>query len=171
MYAYEIIRLVIMASILVYFIGSFTYFLSETISTDEQIAKGETFQQAFDLHSLELWERLTLSCYFSLTMLSTVGFGDFYPINTREMIYCIFTMLMGVAFFSYIMQSGIDIMTSYKEKKGAINLTDELLHWMLTLQRFNKMPLSFSMQVQIMQNMEYIWYYDRLIYFRNCGSY
>ena len=66
-------------------------------------------------------------------MLSTVGYGDYYPINTREMIYCLIMMLCGVGFFSYIMGAGIEIMANYKEQKGSINLTDDLDFWLLTL--------------------------------------
>ena len=66
-------------------------------------------------------------------MLSTVGYGDFYPINEAEMIYCSIVMLIGVGFFSYIMGSGIEIMTSYKEKMGQPDLTSELDFWLLTL--------------------------------------
>lgn len=40
MYGYEILRLIIMATILVYFIGSFTYFYSENVSTKEDIEAG-----------------------------------------------------------------------------------------------------------------------------------
>lgn len=54
-------------------------------------------------------------------MLSTVGYGDYYPINQREMIYCLIMMLGGVGFFSYIMGAGIEIMANYKEQKGSIN--------------------------------------------------
>lgn len=41
--------------------------------------------------------------YFSLTILSTVGYGDFFPISPNEMIFTAFIMLMGVAVFSWIM--------------------------------------------------------------------
>ena len=73
----------------------------------------------FELDKLKNWEKLILSSYFSLTMLSTVGYGDFYPINTDEMIYCSIMMLIGVGFFSYIMGSGIEILSSYREKMGS----------------------------------------------------
>ena len=39
-------------------------------------------------------------------------------INTQEMIFMTVLMLCGVAFFSYIMGSGIEILTSYREKMG-----------------------------------------------------
>ena len=41
--------------------------------------------------------------YFSLTILSTVGYGDYCPISASEMFVSVFIMLMGVAVFSWIM--------------------------------------------------------------------
>ena len=41
--------------------------------------------------------------YFTFTSLSTVGFGDYYPITDIERIYSSFILLFGVATFSYTM--------------------------------------------------------------------
>jgi hypothetical protein len=41
--------------------------------------------------------------YFALTMLATVGFGDYFPQSNIEKIITVFSMLSGVAFFSYVM--------------------------------------------------------------------
>lgn len=49
--------------------------------------------------------QMVIVSYFALTTLSTVGYGDYYPISTNEMIIAIFFMLGGIAFFSYIMNS------------------------------------------------------------------
>ena len=44
-----------------------------------------------------------MSLYFALTMLSTVGYGDMYPISNLEKIVGVFCMMFGVALFSIIM--------------------------------------------------------------------
>ena len=41
--------------------------------------------------------------YFTFTSLSTVGFGDYYPITNNERILGAFVLLGGVAIFSYTM--------------------------------------------------------------------
>jgi len=41
--------------------------------------------------------------YFALTMLATVGIGDYFPLSNIEKIITVFSMLSGVAFFSYVM--------------------------------------------------------------------
>ena len=49
------------------------------------------------------FEQKLLQCfYFALTTLSTVGFGDFYPVSDFERILGAFMILFGVALFSII---------------------------------------------------------------------
>lgn len=48
-------------------------------------------------------DQLIVSLYYSLTMLSTVGYGDLFPISNLEMIVGVICMWMGVASFSVIM--------------------------------------------------------------------
>lgn len=48
-------------------------------------------------------------CYYALTTLSTVGYGDYFPISINEMILGILFMLVGIVFFSQIMGSFIEI--------------------------------------------------------------
>jgi voltage-gated potassium channel Kch len=55
-----------------------------------------------------------VSCYFALTTLSTVGYGDYFPISNEERIFAVIIMLGGVAFFSYIMGSFIEILSTYE---------------------------------------------------------
>jgi len=62
-----------------------------------------------------------ISCYFALTTLSTVGYGDYYPISNPERIFTIIVMLGGVAFFSYIMGNFIEILTNYDKKMGLVD--------------------------------------------------
>ena len=64
-----------------------------------------------------------LCCYFILTTLglkyinkiclATVGYGDYSPKSDLEKIIGIFIMIMGIAFFSYIMSNFTDILVTY----------------------------------------------------------
>ena len=53
--------------------------------------------------------------YFSTTTLSTVGFGDFVPINDVERILTAIIMLLGVNCFSYIRSEIINMYFKMKE--------------------------------------------------------
>ena len=48
-------------------------------------------------------EQLTVSLYFALTMLSTVGYGDMFPLSNLERVVSVFCMWIGVAVFSLVM--------------------------------------------------------------------
>ena len=80
--------------------------------------------------------QLLVSCYFALTTLSTVGYGDYFPISSEERIFAVIIMLGGVAFFSYIMGSFIEIISNYEQKMGNIDYSSNLHEWIHQLTRF-----------------------------------
>ena len=57
-------------------------------------------------------------CYYALTTLSTVGYGDYFPISVNEMIVGILFMLVGIVSFSGIMGSFMEIIEKYDQKMG-----------------------------------------------------
>jgi hypothetical protein len=76
--------------------------------------------------------------YYALTTLSTVGYGDYFPVNTGERIFAVILMLGGVAFFSYIMGNFIEILTSYEKKMGVVDNSGDLHDWISIINRFTK---------------------------------
>lgn len=160
MYSYKIFRLIIIAIIITYFVGCFWYLISEQLNSTD-----DTFITRFALDdpSKTNYDKLIMSCYFALTTLSTVGYGDLYPVSRLEMIFGIFIMLCGVAFFSYIMSSFIEIISNYDKKMGAIDKGTELHNWMTLLTRFtNNKPLPKTLINQIDNHFAYYWTNDRL---------
>jgi potassium voltage-gated channel Eag-related subfamily H protein 8 len=77
--------------------------------------------------------QLIVSCYFAITTLSTVGYGDIYPISSTERVTMVVVMLSGVAFFSYIMSNFIEIIAEYNRKTGPVDKSDTLDTWMIEL--------------------------------------
>lgn len=53
-----------------------------------------------------------------MTTLTTVGYGDFVPKTELEKIICIIIMIVGIAFFSFIMGNFTDVLNSYEKKMG-----------------------------------------------------
>jgi len=66
---------------MVYFIGSIYYLISNVGNTSEDQLSGNTFIISNSLIDKEAFDKLITCCYFALTMLSTVGYGDLYPIS------------------------------------------------------------------------------------------
>jgi potassium voltage-gated channel Eag-related subfamily H protein 8 len=82
--------------------------------------------------------------------LSTVGYGDYFPISNIERILAVIIMLGGVAFFSYIMGNFIEIITNYEKKMGVVDKSADLHNWQVLLTRFtNNQPLPKSLSYQI----------------------
>lgn len=79
------------------------------------------------------WGRkYVLALYFTFTTLTTVGFGDVTPATTNERWFTIAAMLIGVAFYSYILATVSSMVTS-NDAKSAIysERMDQLTSWML----------------------------------------
>jgi hypothetical protein len=75
----------------------------------------------------------------------------------------ILIMLCGVAFFSYIMGSFIEIISNYDKKMGTVDKGTELHNWMTLLTRFtNNKPLPKQLINQIDSHFAYYWSNDRL---------
>ena len=109
-----------------------------------------------------LYVQFITSIYFSLTVLSTVGYGDYYPISNTEMLTALVVMLGGVAFFSYIMGNLLEILRNYVSKMGIIDRKGDLDRWTISLQRFtNRQPLPKSLQTRIEKDFNYFWSNDR----------
>ena len=97
-----------------------------------------TFIKNFMLDEVEDdMSKLAVSCYFALTTLSTVGYGDYYPVSNVERIVAVGIMLGGVAFFSYIMGNFIEILLNYKNLDNTGDHR-ELTKWISLLTKYNE---------------------------------
>lgn len=83
MYFYKIFRLIIIAIIITYFLGCLWYFISNEVNSNTTT---QTFAKTFGLEDEDNVRKLIVSCYFALTTLSTVGYGDYYPLSNLERI-------------------------------------------------------------------------------------
>ena len=103
-----------------------------------------------------------IACYYGLTTLSTIGYGDLYPISINEMFIGIILMLIGIIFFSQIMGSFIEIVQNYDQRMGKESHGDDLTNWMALLIRFTIHPLPESLINQVERHFSYIENNNRL---------
>lgn len=61
--------------------------------------------------------KILTMAYFSFTTLSTVGFGDKYPVSDGERLWMVIIMLLGIMVFSYIMGLFTEMLNTF----GTIN--------------------------------------------------
>ncbi len=58
----------------------------------------------FDFDKIGIVDSIIKMSYFAFTTLSTIGFGDMYPVNSFERAFMSVIMLAGVATVTYIMR-------------------------------------------------------------------
>ena len=78
------------------------------------------------------------SFYFALTTLSTVGFGDFYPISDYERILGAFVILFGVALFSIIISEFLEMITKIQDLLREPTDDEMLEIFFVALKSFNE---------------------------------
>lgn len=94
-----------------------------------------------------------------LTSLSTVGYGDYYPISNVERILSIFIMIFGVTFFSYF----IGVISNYDQKRLTPDKSNDLNNWLTLLTRFtNHKPLPAQLVNRIESHFSFFWANNRL---------
>ncbi|GMI84275.1 K+ transporter 1 [Hibiscus trionum] len=80
--------------------GCFYYLIAEQYPNPGRTWIGNSLGEDFLEQSL--WIRYVTSMYWSITTLTTVGYGDLHPVNTREMVFDIFYMLFNLGLTAYL---------------------------------------------------------------------
>lgn len=164
MYFYKVFRIILIASIVTYFMGCIWFIFSAEANKDSDVAAGNTFNEGnVEADYRDDYDRLIISCYFALTTLSTVGYGDMGPVTTHEQIFGIFVMLIGVAFFSFVISQFSEIIQNFNANTSDEDKSTELHNWLSLLTRFtNNKPLPKKLIHQIDAHFKYYWTNDRL---------
>ena len=110
--------------------------------------------------------RLILSMYYSLTTLSTVGYGDFSPQSIMEKIFGSIIQIFGVTFFSILMNQFQDIVVSIKGQNEGLN-EQKLQQWFYLIRRIKNQPngigldINTNLKKEIEQHFRWYWDQDR----------
>ncbi|KAK9217755.1 hypothetical protein WN943_006383 [Citrus x changshan-huyou] len=93
------IKLLFVTLFLVHCAGCLYYLLA-----DRYPHKGETWLGSVNPNFTEtsLWIRYISAMYWSITTMTTVGYGDLHAVNTVEMIFIIFYMLFNLGLTAYL---------------------------------------------------------------------
>ena len=91
-----------------YFVGLFWHIL---VQIQQSIGDEHgTFLTEFGLDERTEYYNAIAATYFAFTSLSTVGFGDYYPVSETEKIFGAFILMFGVAIFSMVMSNFSEIL-------------------------------------------------------------
>ncbi|XP_021912106.1 potassium channel AKT1-like [Carica papaya] len=92
-------KLVCVTIFAVHCAGCFYFLIAARYHDPEKTWIGATMENFLQQ---SLWIKYVTTMYWSITTLTTVGYGDLHPVNTREMIFDIFYMLFNLGLTAYL---------------------------------------------------------------------
>lgn len=105
--------------------------------------------------------------YYSITTLSTIGFGDFSPKSVLEKIVGSVVLLFGVVVFGIIMNRLIEILLYFKSIDGETEDTD-LAKWIAMLSKYNGgQPMDKDVITKIEDFFQYYWSNNKMQCFKS----
>ncbi|OMO70282.1 hypothetical protein CCACVL1_19022 [Corchorus capsularis] len=90
--------------------GCFNYLIADRYPDPSRTWIGAVYP---DFKGYSLWDRYITSIYWSITTLTTTGYGDLHAQNPREMLFFIFYMLFNLGLTAYLIG----------------NMTNLVVHW------------------------------------------
>ena len=109
-------------------------------------------------------KRLALSCYYVLTGLTTVGYGDFNAQNQNEKIFGITVMFLGVTIFSYVMSEFSDQINIYNKTFGDRDQDSALNNHINLLKQLSpKKPINENLVNDIQKHFKFFWKNNRML--------
>lgn len=116
------------------------------------IACGWILIRGVDLH-LAKYTNYINSLYWTVTTLTTVGYGDIAPTNNNEKLFSILIMIMGVGFYGYLIGNIATILTKRDPSKEKYLENMENLN---ALTMYRKVPS--ELEARIRDYYTYIWH-------------
>ena len=166
-YFLKILRLMVMASILTYVLGCIWYLICLSIFR-ERFKMGYpeegTFFTQYKIYKKQPIKRLILSCYYVLTGLTTVGYGDINAQNENEKIFGITVMFFGVAIFSYVLSEFGDQINIYNKMFGERDQDSALDYHINSLRKLcPQQPPDSKLISDIKKHFKFLWKNNRMI--------
>lgn len=97
----------------------------------------EGFLEGYDrIQSGDLWAEYLAALYWSMTTITTVGYGDICPTTDKERAYTISAMVVGGAFYGYVVGSITSMVSNNDLNASAYYDRMDLIYAWLTHHRF-----------------------------------
>ncbi|XP_028800083.1 potassium channel AKT1 [Neltuma alba] len=94
--------------------GCFYYLLAARYHDPKRTWIGA--QMGDDFEEQSLWLRYVTTIYWSITTLTTVGYGDLHPVNSREMTFDVFYMLFNLGLTAYLIGNMTNLVVHFTSR-------------------------------------------------------
>ena len=112
----------------------------------DQDYKGTWMEGRQDMYSSEIY---ALSFYWTITTITTVGYGDISGSNTTEWVFCSIMMVIGVISFSYANGTLASILANYDEQNAELQEKINILNKV-----YKQYYLPLELYVRCKRNLE-----------------
>lgn len=110
----------------------------------------------WNIFSMDLQDSLIVNTYFALTTLSTVGFGDYYPVANAERVVGALLLYFGQAGFNFLVIQFLDVLDNIQMLDQEDDSSDEINKFINTLHHFNnRLPLDREFTNSIIDFFKY----------------
>ena len=148
-----------------FFEGMLWYMICDMMRTvfGDEVDGESNYIVFFELDAKNTHENMVTQLYFALTTLSTVGFGDYYPVSNVERVIQSGILVFGVSIFSYFMGSFIELLDKFQNLNQELDDGDNLMMFFgMIHSHYNagfELPNNFKKRVEA--HFDYKWSYDR----------
>ena len=154
-------RLFMVIICLSYFVGMFWYMISHISMFGGKFS----FIEDYALEAKENTEVMVALTYYAFTTFSTVGLGDYHPINSFERMFAALIMLFGVMITSYLVESFSQMVQQLHDFNKDHEESQKLNMFLGTLKKYNEgKNLSERFLTTIEDYFKYKWKKDKYLF-------
>ena len=113
------------------------HFMKENKDLCNESSVEESFIKDFELYNKSVAQNTIIMVYYSITTISTVGFGDYYPVNNFERLIIIFIMIFGVSIYGLFLGIFQEMLQRFKMFEEDPEDLDELHKFFKVIEKFN----------------------------------
>ncbi len=148
--AIRMFNLVLGIFLIDHWVACFWFFIGE-IAKDS----GESWFINSSLESASLTTKYLTSLYWSITTLTTVGYGDITPTNDLEIVFTLVVMFLGVSMYAFIIGNVASLIANFDARQARFR---EKLDQIQAYMRERRIPS--DLQQRVRQYYQYMWEYS-----------
>ncbi len=148
--AIRMLHLVLGIFLIDHWVACFWFFIGEFAK-----GSGESWFLSSSLQDASLTTKYLKSLYWSITTLTTVGYGDITPTNDLEITFTLAVMFLGVSMYAFIIGNVASLIANFDARQARFR---EKLDQIQAYMRERRIPS--DLQQRVRQYYQYMWEYS-----------